>query len=399
VQTIQDDQGNEILVLSIPASGDLVAWSDITKGLVRAAKLNEQALEGMLPRGQLNLQSAGASLAFLAINVATDGCFQFEKVLAADGTTSALRVTCNRSQLKRRHRELFGGTTDETAPVYRPALLIRSPSPPTPVLVPELVLCVHGYGSEHHTFDPLRAFLHQSGCNTAAFEYDFRQPIEESAKQLSAECKKLRQSAPEVRLAVVAHSMGGLVARASIEFPELNPGSITKLITLGTPHGGSVWANAPPLLNARGAAGIDLDELALALLGADHDQGFRDLIPDSPFLRRLNGQPRNGQVQYTVIVGTGAGLSADEAEALKGAWQRWRSSNPAIKLLAPRIDPFMADLAEITEGAGDGAVAVKRAQLPGTTPILLPFRHTEVLRMAAEEPNSAWPLILARLKP
>jgi pimeloyl-ACP methyl ester carboxylesterase len=82
------------------------------------------------------------------------------------------------------------------------------------------------------------------GANVVAFGYDFRRSIVEAADQLGAEVSaRLRDlgwsgDSGDPRVIVVAHSMGGLVARYW-----LGPGEgwrqCRSLITLGTPHRGA----------------------------------------------------------------------------------------------------------------------------------------------------------------
>lgn len=83
------------------------------------------------------------------------------------------------------------------------------------------------------------------GENFFEFPYDWRLDNRISAQRLSSVAKewleKWRSRYPDARLILIAHSMGGLVARYFIE--ALGGWRDTKmLITLGTPHRGSVKA-------------------------------------------------------------------------------------------------------------------------------------------------------------
>jgi pimeloyl-ACP methyl ester carboxylesterase len=83
------------------------------------------------------------------------------------------------------------------------------------------------------------------------FAYDWRLSIEYNARLLATHCDKIltawrtevkqkRYGDPdEVRITIVGHSMGGLVARYAAEVCGAAP-MIRKVITLGTPHFGSV---------------------------------------------------------------------------------------------------------------------------------------------------------------
>ena len=93
---------------------------------------------------------------------------------------------------------------------------------------------------------------------------------------------------------VVAHSMGGLVARACVRAGGATSG-IGRLITLGTPHQGS---------------------LAFAWLGLDPMLG--QMRPGSPFLDRLCGDDRVPAVAECISI-----YSADDALVLPPAAAYW----------------------------------------------------------------------------
>src|SRR5690606_20221809 len=72
-----------------------------------------------------------------------------------------------------------------------------------------------------------------------SFAYPNDQSLGESACLLSQELKRLRETVLDRPIVLVTHSMGGLVARAAIEDPELNPGGVTRLIMVAPPTHGS----------------------------------------------------------------------------------------------------------------------------------------------------------------
>jgi hypothetical protein len=176
--------------------------------------------------------------------------------------------------------------------------------------------------------------------------------------------------------------MGGLVARAVIENPELDPGNVRQLIMVATPNHGSVLANF--------AYGIDLWEYAVdarrrrtlrAFFGALEDglaDAQQDLRPDSLFLKELNARPRNPRVAYTVILGDVAPLTerdlsrARESLRSSGERSRW------VRFFGPRVDGWLNDLDEVIDGRGDGVVAVRRGRLAGVDDtIVLHFSHLD----------------------
>jgi pimeloyl-ACP methyl ester carboxylesterase len=185
------------------------------------------------------------------------------------------------------------------------------------------------------------------------------------------------------RVAIVGHSMGGLVARAVIEDPELDPGNVVQLIMIGTPNHGSQLALLPGglemcdhLANRRddGVEGLVRVSIADGLNEAKHD-----LEPGSEFLKRLNARERNPRVKYSLLIGTGGPLSAAALAELRERLAVARQQNEVVRLIAPRLQESLSDLEELERGRGDGAVAVCRARLEGVEDTeLLPFEHLSI---------------------
>lgn len=96
--------------------------------------------------------------------------------------------------------------------------------------------------------------------------------------------------------------MGGLVARACLEEPALDPGNVVRLIMIAPPSQGT--------LVARAAVATDVWEHWLGRKTGGpwarwHDsvvdglgEAANDMIPGSPFLRQLNAKPRNASVAF-----------------------------------------------------------------------------------------------------
>ena len=192
---------------------------------------------------------------------------------------------------------------------------------------------------------------------------------------------RLRKARPETKLAIVAHSMGGLVTRSVIEDPNLDPGNVRQLIMVATPNQGSHLAYLP--------GGFDLLE---HLVKRDHDasrftaswqdglnEARGDLRPDSNFLRTLNARKRNAAVRYSLILGNAAALSESSVVQLTTLLKQAQEKSKTLQLISPRLDPILTDPAEFTDGEGDGVVAVKRGRLEGVEDtVVLPFRHNAI---------------------
>jgi triacylglycerol lipase len=134
---------------------------------------------------------------------------------------------------------------------------------------------VHGLGSSRGGLLPLQAWLRLHGHRSQyAFAYRSRGSIEGLALRLK---RFLDAHVRGGRISLVAHSMGGLVARFYVQ--QLGGARrVDQLVTLATPHHGTHAANFIP-----------------APL-------VRQLLPEGPFIRHLNALPPPDGVRTTSIV-------------------------------------------------------------------------------------------------
>lgn len=134
---------------------------------------------------------------------------------------------------------------------------------------------VHGLGANRAGFLPMRAWLRVHGhTRQLAFGYKSRGSIEAIALRLK---RMLDRHVRGGRISLIAHSMGGLVARCYLQ--ELGGARrVERLVTLGTPHHGSHAATFVP------------------------SPLVRQLLPDGPFIRHLNALPPPPGVRATSIV-------------------------------------------------------------------------------------------------
>jgi len=103
------------------------------------------------------------------------------------------------------------------------------------------VVLVHGIACNRAVWRPLLAALHGAGIESVhAIDLEpLFADIDTYARKLLARIEAIGAS-PARPVAIVAHSMGGLVARAALR--EAAPGTIGRIITVGTPHHGTVVA-------------------------------------------------------------------------------------------------------------------------------------------------------------
>lgn len=174
------------------------------------------------------------------------------------------------------------------------SLLIRDP-PPAPAQRP--VVLIHGVLVNDGVWLFVRRFLARRGV-APVYTINYGPPlgdIEGFAEQLHAKIEEVRAATRANRVVLLAHSMGGLVARAYLR--RHGGERVAKLITIGTPHHGSVLAFTFPG----------------CCLGQMH--------PGNPWLAELNrDENRAAPVPITSIWSRHDSMVAPQASAaLKGA--------------------------------------------------------------------------------
>ncbi|WP_440963688.1 lipase family alpha/beta hydrolase [Massilia sp. GER05] len=111
------------------------------------------------------------------------------------------------------------------------------------------VLLVHGYGCNSGFWAHLEPLLDRERFSHATIDLEpVAASIDAYAPLVEARVRELCAATGAARIAIVAHSMGGLAARAWMR--SYGSANVAKLITLGTPHHGTVLANLGLGVNA-----------------------------------------------------------------------------------------------------------------------------------------------------
>jgi pimeloyl-ACP methyl ester carboxylesterase len=236
---------------------------------------------------------------------------------------------------------------------------------PTPMaaedVIQDRVILVHGLDDPGIIWDDLAPVLAQNRFRVYIMSYPNDQAIDLSSRfffeQMQALARILAGKKTD-SVSIVAHSMGGLVARDMLTCPDLDyPGAaaagnvpvVSRLILVGTPNHGTHMARFRMVteikdqiyhwfmpdthwlhwfLDGTGAAGVDL-------------------LPGSEFLTRLNRRPLPEAVQIQVIAGM--------------------------------IFPGSATSSK-KNMLGDGLVSVNSARLDGVPLIRVPGNHFTMIR-------------------
>jgi pimeloyl-ACP methyl ester carboxylesterase len=191
------------------------------------------------------------------------------------------------------------------------------------------VLFIHGAGGTPQDWRYFITHLDRSKYQAWVYYYPTGLPIDLSAAWLNNFIAELHNRYGFARLAIAAHSMGGLVAR---RFLALNRGAAhdyaTLLATFSTPFGG-----------------VPAARLGLTL-GAYAVPSWRDLAPDSDFLRALQSQPLSARVRHHVFFAYREdGAEFDSDGVISVASQREQH----IAASAARMHGFRTDHSDILD--------------------------------------------------
>jgi triacylglycerol esterase/lipase EstA (alpha/beta hydrolase family) len=136
------------------------------------------------------------------------------------------------------------------------------------------VLLVHGYGCNSGYWTHLEPLLDREGISHASIDLEpVAGSIDDYAPLIEARVRELCAATGAARIAIVAHSMGGLAARAWMR--SCGSARVAKLITLGTPHHGTALARFGPGANA---VQMRRDSAWLRALAASETQDVRARI-------------------------------------------------------------------------------------------------------------------------
>jgi pimeloyl-ACP methyl ester carboxylesterase len=265
-----------------------------------------------------------------------------------------------------------------------------------------MIVLVHGLDCNRSNWAPMADMLTREGYQIAYFTYPSDGPIETSVNMLAKEVNTLHHDYPKMPLSIIAHSMGGLVARAYIEGPDYSA-NIDHLIMLGTPNQGSRWAAYRMALEVREHYGLWKSEPKWRLSWMITDglgEAGRDLKPKSHFLTDLNARPRNSSVHYTIIAGDQNAARTIEADTLDGtaniipqrarSWWGLRQINTSLHNAAQSTRE--------TCGKSDGPVTLASTRLQGVSDhVIVHADHMNMYIPTGPTPPPAWATIRDRL--
>ncbi len=225
----------------------------------------------------------------------------------------------------------------------------------------------------------LKLYLQSRGFAVEAFDYDWRLPVARLGRQLAARLYARRST----RLALVAHSMGGLVVRAALAQP--GTAHVQRAVLLGTPHLGSfaaVQALRGSYAVVRKVARLDARSSAEKLASEVFSSfpSLYDMLPGagSASLLYSDSWPRGGPRPRAALL-RAARRDREQWGALDQRYALIAGvGQETVTALARRSGQFVYTLTR----AGDGTVPVASAAPAGVHCLYAAVAHSDLTRDA-----------------
>ncbi len=248
------------------------------------------------------------------------------------------------------------------------------------------ICLVHGLNSSSGGFIYMIPQLEEAGYGVVVHDYPYDRPIGESCRRFADDWAAFRRKVGEKRpWSIVAHSMGALVARALVEDDLSWRGDVRSLILVAPVNQGSYLSKAQSVLQLmKGLEAVKGRDGARAMSRLADGVGLaaNDMLPGSDFLRSLNARPRREGVAYHIVAGDVGILSRETRHTIE---QRIELATQSAGILGKMAKAAAGDpgviLDELTDGTGDGCVAVERARIEGVEDFkILHANHAELIR-------------------
>lgn len=239
---------------------------------------------------------------------------------------------------------------------------------------------VTSFGVMLFSYLRLKLLLRTRGFAVECHDYDWRLPVRELGTALAT---RLRAARPQ-RLALVAHSMGGLVSRAALAEPQTD--HVERLVLLGTPNCGSFAA----VQALRGTYAV-VRKVARLASQSSAENLAAEIFNTFPSLYELLpwGRCAGGAALFDPGSWPAAGPQP-HAALLRAAQQLQRQllapdarcstvvgvGAETVTALRRRGDDFVYVLTRF----GDGTVPVASAELPGAKQHYARVAHSELTR-------------------
>jgi pimeloyl-ACP methyl ester carboxylesterase len=298
-----------------------------------------------------------------------------ERILVPDRRAEwlrRLRGLADRSAEAARRRRAYGM---RALPSYRP----NDPKRPT-------ICLVHGLNSSSGSFVHMIPWLEQAGYGIVIYDYPFNRRLEESCTGFARDWAAFRQKIQDqLPWSIVTHSMGALLARSLVEDDATWAHDVCSMILIAPVNSGSHLARVQTVFQLmKGLQAINDKNTSKAMMHLSDGLGqvAQDLLPGSAFLTTLNRRPRRQGLPYHIIAGD-SGLLTRDGRAQIEARIDLLSGNSGLfgRLTQAATTDLPPILDELTDGTGDGCIAVERTRLAGVADhVTIHANHAELIR-------------------
>jgi pimeloyl-ACP methyl ester carboxylesterase len=350
-----------------------VNMSDVVARLAEATKLKLER-----PTGELKLATEGVSgglvRKMLAETLGPDVSVSVEPRALVLTLAPRLREERSRGDWHARVKGLADQTQTEidrrarygmhALDSYRP----NDPDRPT-------ICLIHGVNSSSRVFVHMIPLLEKAGFGLVVYDFPYNQRLEKSCAEFTRDWRAFRLATGDRRpWAIVAHSMGSLLARWYVEDPRAYDNDVSSLIMIAPVNQGSNMAKAQVAIQLlRRLPGAEGHSKAseLAHLGDGLGEAAADMLPGSAFFKVLNDRPRRKGVAYHILAGDRGMLPNGVRKIVN------ENPSPFLRVLFRAIP----DPDEYTDGFGDGCVSVARSKLEGVSDhVTIHANHAELIR-------------------
>ncbi len=260
------------------------------------------------------------------------------------------------------------------------------------------VVLIHGLDDPGKVWQSLAPALAGQGDQVWLMNYPNDQPVVESAHLLFGALERLGSLGIR-RIAIVAHSMGGLVSREMLTSPHVayrkavqsgKAPAVDLLIMVGTPNHGSQLVRFRFLTEVRDQfARLTHGEAGwLAAIFDGAGEAKIDLLPGSLFLTTLNQRPHPQGVEQLIIAGVISPWSESDVE-------KWPDTIAPYLPVVPKgqLEALSDSLMSVTNGLGDGLVTVASTRLPGVAHRTVAGTHLSMIRNLTAESERIPPAV------
>jgi pimeloyl-ACP methyl ester carboxylesterase len=250
--------------------------------------------------------------------------------------------------------------------------------------------------------------LEEAGYGIVVYDYPYNRKLDESNTIFAQDWAAFRRQAQDrLPWSIVGHSMGALLARSLVEDDATWRRDVSSLIMIAPVNQGSQLAKVQTIMQiSKGLKAIKGKDATKAMLSLSDGlgQAAEDMLPGSVFLKALNRRPRRAGVAYHILAGDRGFLTREGREQIEGRLELVTQNTGVFGRLTKAATADLPDLLdELTDGKGDGCIAVERTRLAGVADhVVIHANHVELVRGPLLYPDpgpvACMPVVLKWLK-